>query len=85
MRDVRKLLEGPAILAAIAWTGAPAYLGGCSTTHPKKQLAKAEAGGIEQVSHVRRLLRAACGNLKEVNTGAPNEATLMAQTKDSTG
>lgn len=84
MRAVHRWLQGHFILAVIALIGAAAYLGGCWTTHLEEELTRAEAGGVEQVSQVRRLLRAACGRLKAVNEGAANRATQMAEAGSDT-
>jgi hypothetical protein len=82
MHDVGKRPTGFFVLSAVAVIGVIACLASCSTTHPKSQ--PAEAAGIEDVSHVRRLLRAACGKLKDVNAGAANKAALMTEAKDLT-
>jgi len=42
-----------------------ACLVGCAATQRGKQGLDSSGAGIEQVSHVRRLLRAACGKLNE--------------------
>jgi hypothetical protein len=82
MHNVDKRPTALVVLTAIVLIGVIACLGGCSTTHPKGQPAK--AGAIEEVSRVRRLLRAACGRLKAVNEGAADRATQMAEAGSET-
>lgn len=59
-------------------------LAGCAAPASKDTSAADRLQGIEQVSHVRRLLRSACGRLKVVNAGAEGREALMASAKDET-
>jgi outer membrane murein-binding lipoprotein Lpp len=83
MWSVNKELKSLALFI-VAVIGTTVYLAGCSTTRPQDQILSVREGDAGQISHVRRLLRAACERLKAVNAGAPNSAELMVQAKDLT-
>lgn len=68
-----------AILAGLA---AGCATKGSRSTPGNSTMAASES--IEQISDVRRSLRAACGKLKDVNAGADDKAALMADAKDLT-
>jgi len=54
-----------------------ACLAGCVAPQSGGASALTETDAIGHISHVRRLLRAACGRLKAVNEGAADHAALM--------
>jgi hypothetical protein len=61
-----------------------ACLAGCGCAQPGVSQAQRKVDAIEQVSQVRRLLRAACGRLKAINEGAVDRAARMAEARGDT-
>ena len=60
-----------------------ALLAGCSITHRYQPSAGGGGTAVEEVSYVRRLLRAACGKLREVSAGG-DSAVLLAEAEQLT-
>ncbi len=80
MRTLRTVVLSVSCAAALAGFTAGCAMKGVARsgeTTPARE-------SIEQISEVRRALRAACGKLKDVNADAADKAALMADAKDLT-